>query len=160
MSMIQTFNFYIGIDSSSTHTAIVVLNDKGGLLSYSLIEPVSSDLRMRGKTIYTEVMKIVNSYDHLKTKVIIESPAFMARGKVVDLAMIVGGLYYGISTYYKVDLVPPTTLKKFFTGSGKAKKEEMIDKCPKYLVDIFSRKYKKIDDLVDAYALALYGMLN
>lgn len=56
----------------------------------------------------------------------------------------------------------PTQVKKFFTGNGKAQKQEMEDVfLSKYdgnaLIDIRERK-GKFDDIVDAFALGCYGL--
>lgn len=56
----------------------------------------------------------------------------------------------------------PTQVKKFFTGNGKAQKQEMEDVfLSKYdgnaLIDIKERK-GKFDDIVDAFALGCYGL--
>ena len=163
LSMIQDFKYiyyYIGIDISSTHTAIVVLNKMGGLVDYILIEPKQKDLRERGQEVVNKCLTYISKYNNEISVIAIESPAFMAKGKVADLAMIVGGVYYGLSNDYSSILVPPTTLKKFFTGNGRAKKKDMLAKCPLDLLTEFTKYYKKIDDLVDAYALALYAMLK
>lgn len=56
--------------------------------------------------------------------------------------------------------VPPTTLKKYWTGSGRAKKEDMFNATPKHITDLFQVAFKKttgLYDLVDSYALATYG---
>lgn len=56
----------------------------------------------------------------------------------------------------------PTQVKKFFTGNGKAQKQEMEDVfLSKYdgnvLIDIRERR-GKFDDIVDAFALGCYGL--
>ena len=56
----------------------------------------------------------------------------------------------------------PTQVKKFFTGDGKAQKQDMEDVfLSKYdgntLIDIKSKK-GKFDDIVDAFALCCYGL--
>ena len=56
----------------------------------------------------------------------------------------------------------PTQVKKFFTGNGKAQKQEMEDVfLSKYdgnaLIDIKDKK-GKFDDIVDAFALGCYGL--
>ena len=156
----EQIKFFIGVDTSSTHTAIVILNNKGGLVSHYLIEPSCKDLRDRGLIIYKECINIINTFNPEITNVIIEAPAFMAKGKVADLAMITGAIYYTLSKDFNVVLAPPSTVKKFFTGNGRAKKEDMLAKCPEYLINTFKKTHKKIDDLVDGYALAMYGLLS
>jgi Holliday junction resolvasome RuvABC endonuclease subunit len=107
-------------------------------------------------------MKFIANFKPTEVVVCIEAPAFMANGKVVDLSMLVGGVYYGLlHKGYVVTLVPPSANKKFFTGNGKASKEDMINTLPKDVLEEF-KGYKKKDDLADAYALAKYaeGLVN
>jgi Holliday junction resolvasome RuvABC endonuclease subunit len=55
-------------------------------------------------------------------------------------------------------LVPPTTIKKFATGSGKAKKEDMFEALPDIIKAKFSSTPKSRGryDITDAYWLAKY----
>ena len=58
-------------------------------------------------------------------------------------------------------IVPPTTLKKFATGSGKADKNEMIAALPVDVREHFNAQgYKKttgLTDVADAYWLSTYA---
>lgn len=56
----------------------------------------------------------------------------------------------GVGDYY------PTTIKKWFTGSGKATKEDMIAKASQRL-DVISKGPVTNDHEADAIALALYA---
>ena len=152
--------FYIGIDLSTTNTGIVVLSNSGGLLDFKLIAPEGKNIKERAFIVSNKVKKYVRQHRDIFTKVIIEDISLHSKGKVVDLAMLLGSVYYSLKKHYEVILVPPTTLKKFYTKNGRAKKEDMINNTPELIIKRFSEKYKKIDDLVDAYALALYGLLN
>jgi len=152
--------FYIGIDLSTTNTGIVVLSNSGGLLDFKLISPEGKNIKERALKINDIVKKYVRQHRDVFTKVIIEDISLHSKGKIVDLAMLLGSVFYDLKKHYEVMLVPPTTLKKFYTKNGRAKKEDMIEATPGEIIDLFSKKYKKIDDLVDAYALALYGLLN
>lgn len=81
----------------------------------------------------------------------------MARGKIIDLAMLNGAIFYGLKVLgYDIILVPPTIHKKNQTGSGRAKKEDMIESLPSNVADSFYKTSKKIDDLADAYSLAKF----
>lgn len=59
----------------------------------------------------------------------------------------------------KLFIFPPTTVKKRFTGNGRAKKEDMISKFQTIFKDNFDYT-GKIDDIVDSYALStlIYAM--
>lgn len=147
---------YIGIDSSSTSTAVVVLEDTT-LIDCVLFTPKDKDIRTRCSLIVNEVLAYVEMYNPEVCEVILEAPAYMANGKVIDLSMLCGGIFYGLMRGdFSVLLVPPTSHKKKFTGSGKAKKEDMIDNLPKPILERFQGMSKKIDDLADAYSLALF----
>jgi len=152
--------FYIGVDLSTTNTGIVVLSNSGGLLDFKLISPENKDIKERAYIVSREVKKYIRQHRDVFTKIVIEDISLHSKGKVVDLAMLLGSVYYSLKKHYEIVLVPPTTLKKFYTKNGRAKKEDMISNTPELIIKRFSDKYKKIDDLVDAYALALYGLLN
>lgn len=90
----------------------------------------------------------------------------MSRSNITrDLA----GLQYAFySEFYtsgyndsEILIVPPTKLKKFATGSGKASKEEMIQAVDDKVMQTIlmeTKKTKGRDDLADAWHLASYGL--
>lgn len=98
-----------------------------------------------------------NSYD--KWIVAIEGQVMSGFGKhqqnrLTDLVCLGSILRYNLMRIKKVSLhiFPPTTVKKYFTGSGRAKKEEMIAE----FASRFPISFKiegKVDDVVDSYAL-------
>ena len=80
-----------------------------------------------------------------------------------------GGLFYivmvrlTVNNDFNVQIVNPKTLKKWATGKGNAKKEEMIDAVPQEIKNIFGdklgcKKTTGLDDMCDAYHLAGYGL--
>lgn len=75
-----------------------------------------------------------------------------------DLAYLVGGIELIFGIAFKE--VPPTTLKKFATGSGRADKQDMIDALPEDVRTRFLEAgYKKstgLADLADAYWIGKY----
>lgn len=86
------------------------------------------------------------------------------REYVIGLKLQHGSVREGTSTAIDTFLCTPTPtqVKKFFTGNGKAQKQEMEDVfLSKYdgntLIDIRERK-GKFDDIVDAFALGCYGL--
>lgn len=86
------------------------------------------------------------------------------REHVIGLKLQHGRDQEGTSTAIDTFLCTPTPtqVKKFFTGNGKAQKQEMEDVfLSKYdgnaLIDIRERK-GKFDDIVDAFALGCYGL--
>lgn len=146
--------FSIGIDSSSTNTAIVILKN-GKLYDYFLISPKSKDILARSLSIIDDLIYNVSKYDVKKVKIGIEAASFQSVGMRDKLSMLLGGIYYGLRLLdYDVSLYPPSTIKKQYCGNGRAKKPEMLEATPKNIVNIFKAEYKKLDDLVDAYAIA------
>lgn len=73
---------------------------------------------------------------------------------LTDLVKLVSILEYNFLKLKQVKLriFPATTVKKSFTGSGRAKKEQMIEKF-KTIFPNFDYS-GKIDDVVDSYALS------
>ena len=90
--------------------------------------------------------------------VAIESGALYGKGKRNELAMLNGAVFYALKFKgVKVQLVAPTRVKKFATGNGRAGKEDMLEVLPKATSALFQSKFKKYDDVVDAYHLAKYA---
>lgn len=151
----------IGIDTSSSNTAIVVTKN-GLIIDHLLISPKNKSLDSRVFTICETVDSFLSGFiitNGIDITINIEGIAFGAVGKVVDLAMLVGFITMSARLHgFTVNLIAPTTLKKSFTGSGRASKDDMIATCrDKYPIafNVF-KGYKKIDDLVDAFALAIH----
>ena len=73
---------------------------------------------------------------------------------LTDLVKLVSILEYNFMRLeqVKLNIYPPTSVKKYFTASGKAKKEQMIAEFKARFGDTFEYE-GKIDDVVDAYAL-------
>ena len=76
------------------------------------------------------------------------------RFHLTDLVKLVSILEYNFMRLeqVKLSIFPPTSVKKYFTASGKAKKEQMIAEFQSRFGDTFIYE-GKIDDIVDAYAL-------
>ena len=147
----------VGIDTSTTNTAVVVM-DEDGLLEYFLISPKDKDITVRSKFITQEIEKFIDrirsTYNTEDVIIGIEGASFMSVGKRDKLVMLMGHVYYSVLNYnFSCHLLPPSTIKKQFTGNGRAKKEEMISNLPLYVKKLFEKDYKKIDDLADAYAI-------
>jgi Holliday junction resolvasome RuvABC endonuclease subunit len=89
----------------------------------------------------------------------LESIAYGAKGRTTDLAMLLGAIYYScLKKGIKTNLVAPTQLKKSFCDNGRASKDDMIYFMRDNFTTEFNKfkSYKKIDDLVDAFALSVY----
>ena len=111
-----------------------------------------------------DIAKIVKGAD----LVIIEDYSFGASGRITAIAEglgLVKGELYAQGIPFKT--MAPATLKKFATGSGRAKKPEMvnqfIENTDQNLYNIFDINPKRktipapITDIADAYFLYKYG---
>ena len=149
----------IGIDTSTTNTAVVILDGDNKLLNFKLFSPKDKDLIERSHTIVVDVSnyvaEIYEEYEDYDFNIGIEGASFMSVGKRDKLVMLLGAVFYNMRvTYGAITMFPPSTIKKQFTGNGKAKKEEMISNLPKDVASAFASSYKKLDDLADSYAIA------
>jgi len=96
----------------------------------------------------------------------LEDYSYGSKGRVFHIAENCGLLkYFLYREGIEVELVSPASNKKFATGKGNAKKEQMIEQFEKEtgidLWEFFSIKKLKsipspIDDIVDSYFLAKY----
>jgi len=148
----------VGIDSSTTNTAVVLIeNDE--LLYYTVYSPKQKDILERSAEIVYHITKFFNKANlMLRDKDIvvgIESASFHSKGMRDKLTMLLGAIYYNIKNAgFSVKLLPPSTIKKQFTSNGRATKFEMEDNVPEEVMQAFNKISKKTDDLVDAYAIA------
>lgn len=137
-------NNVVGIDASLTNTAMYFGKYK--------CEEVKGGKERGARRLNTMREKILNNlYKHRPKIAVIEGYAFGGTGRQHRLGEI-GGIVRqacveaGVQVIYEV---PPTTLKKFFTGKGKAGKPEMQAEAVKR--GCFSSTPS--DDLADACAL-------
>jgi len=149
----------LGIDQSYTSTGIVLL-ENGALLEghkFSADKSVNRFAQAHEITIH-----LAGIVDEFKPDMIaIEGLAFGMRGNVTrDL----GGLQFVIISHLQevkgreIIIIAPTSAKKFATGSGRAKKEEMIESLPEsvhsYFIGLGVKKTTGLGDLADAYWIA------
>jgi len=149
----------LGIDQSYTSSGVVLIED--GNLKHAYKYSADKEKNRFGQA-HEIALYIANLVDeHIPDIIAIEGLAFGMRGNVTrDL----GGLQFVIVSHlqevknYKVEIVAPTSVKKFATGSGRAKKDEMIDKLPDSVYNLFEgmgvKKSTGLADLADAYWIA------
>lgn len=152
----------MGIDQSLNGTAVCIIEDDI-LVDFCVIRTDKlKDVFSRTLTI---ALKICEIYENHKPDVVhIEGLAFGMRGNSTrDLAGLLFTIINVVALKHPMvnySLIPPTSLKKFATGSGKAKKENMIDALPEDVIKKFTdAHYKKttgLADLADAYWLGMY----
>lgn len=128
------------------------------LVKYGVINTDKEDTPFdRAKYISDNLVEL--ALDNKVKEIFIEAPAFGARGAFEYL--LKGSHFYVIAQmYHQVGIeavqVAPTTIKKQFTGSGRAKKAEIVKSMPKDVLDLFKKDYvmsRGLSDLCDAYAL-------
>lgn len=146
---------YIGIDQSYSGFGLVVLDETGHCHQKSLLKYPLNKYK-------TESERLVKIYDDLlmffgmhvssgaEIHIVMEGYAFGAklnREKLGELGGIVK-LVSQLVLHQNPISVPPTTLKQYVTGSGKASKEDMLAAVQKWDADITDH------NLADAYGLA------
>lgn len=146
---------YIGIDQSYTGFGFVVLDETGHSHQKSLLKYPSSKFK-------NDAARLVKIHDDLitffamhqssgaKITVAMEGYAYGAklnREKLGELGGIVK-LTAQLVLFDSPISIPPTTLKQYATGNGRASKEDMVTAVQKWDSEITDH------NLADAYALA------
>lgn len=145
--------YSIGCDFGLVKSGVVVLNDKFEIESQNLIRS-----KEKGAARLVEIERafdsIVGPYSPDEVELFVEGYAYGAKYQRESLAELGGVIrrylhLAGLSFW----IVPPTSLKLFVTGTGKANKNYM-KKCTKENWDLAF----KSDDVCDAYGLSRLGM--
>ena len=112
----------------------------------------------RAKYISDTLIKLITDNTCID-RVFIEAPAYAARG---SMSYVLMGVHFHVVTNITNDLgkdviqIPITTIKKQFTGNGRAKKDEIMKFIPEDVLTMFKKDYvvsRGLTDLCDAYAL-------
>jgi Holliday junction resolvasome RuvABC endonuclease subunit len=153
----------LGIDQSFTSTGVVFLEENDIIMADRIRATKGTDRFDQAFEITYRIRELCLEYK--PEEVGLEGLAFAKFGNVTrDLS----GLQFVIVVYLRrilkmdlnIEIVPPTTLKKFATGRGNAKKEEMYACLPEEAKILFeNHRYKKttgLYDVTDAYFLAKY----
>lgn len=157
--------YFIGLDLSLQSTGLVILNEKGKIVKQELIkskkdgEKPVDELR-RLMQIREEIFRHIDETKEIKTNdtlyYAIEGLAFAVKNttSLVQLAalnyMIREWIEYNEDTFI---IVYPTSLKKFITGTGNAKKDVMMMTIYKNYGETFTD-----DNICDAYSLSVLLM--
>jgi len=165
--------YFIGIDQSMTHTGVTVLKyindiDFEIIESFGIVTSADNTFEERVFKIKDKIIETLVKYDKNHTFISIEGLAF-SPGRTNNRAMLFGLfsiiLMHLYENEYRYEIVPPTTLKKRYTGSGKAKKEDMLmstNDMEKIRLSEFSKlkvSSKKFEDIIDSFALAKTAFL-
>lgn len=157
----------LGVDQSFKKTGLVVRETNNpDMIHCELFKALDiTDNRYKAAVeLAKRIKKIVDDYN--VDKVCIEELSY---GSMGNNTRDLGGLFYIVMVHLTVEhntdvqVVNPKTLKKWATGRGNAKKEEMIDAVPQEIKNIFGdnlgcKKTTGLDDMCDAYHLAGYGL--
>jgi Holliday junction resolvasome RuvABC endonuclease subunit len=147
----------ITIDLSLRSTGYCIWKDKK-LMKYGIINTDNKDTPfVRAKYISDILIGLIK--DNGVAEVFVEAPAFGARGSMVYVLQ--GAHFYLVANITNelgvaVTQVPITTIKKQFTGSGRADKKAIMSHMPKEVLEEFQKHYvvsRGLTDLCDAYAL-------
>lgn len=149
----------LAIDQSYTSSGVVVLTDEGELETFHLHSSDSEqDPFYRAWHIAQHIVTVAT--ENQVRFVALEGLAYAKAG---DSTRDLAGLQFVITCMlryvhgYHVEIIYPTTIKKFATGRGNCKKEEMIDFLPQDVKDRFDqygvKKTTGLLDLSDAYWL-------
>ena len=141
---------FVGMDPSYNGFAIVILDQNANIVEQKLFGST------KAKEVEDRLIELENEYNFIPNiaclhSVCIEGPSYSSNGAFI---LQMGALHYMIRIMFKrqkVDfkVIAPTTLKKFVTGTGRAKKDLMLLKVYKKWGEEFSD-----DNLADAYSLA------
>ncbi len=149
----------LGIDQSYNSSGIIVIENDH--IHHSECFKSNKSFNRFGQA-HEITMRIVSVIEQYKPDIIaIEGLAFGMRGNVTrDL----GGLQFVIIAHIQevlkrnVVIIAPLTVKKFATGNGRAKKNEVIESLPKYALDNFLqlgvKKTTGLADIADAFWIA------
>lgn len=158
----KPLKFYMALDLSLTQTALIFANKKGNRVMSSCIESdPKSTIEQRIYYIWQEILLQTEGLvgDHKVVGIAIEGLAVHGKShKSLQLA----GLHFYVRVELrrlfpntKIAIIPPTSLKKWVTGGGKAQKDKMMLSCYKRW------NYEaENSDTCDAFCLTRYYLAN
>jgi len=147
----------ISIDLSMRSTGYCVWKE-GKLIAYGIINTDKNhNTYERANYVAQTLISLIKEYKI--TEVFIEAPAFAAKGSMVY--SLQGSHFYVtcrifLETGITAKQVAITTIKKQFTGNGRAEKKAIMEHMPKDILEEFQKHYvvsRGLTDLCDAYAL-------
>lgn len=157
----------LGIDQSFTSTGLCLVD--GDSIDTTTIHTSKVDEELDIFRRCMEISEAILEYIecHRPDVIVIEALAFGSFGDATrNLAALQGVIMCDIIRTnvlrgYRINIktVAPTSLKKFATGNGKAKKKDMLEATPDEIRHIFDEIKVKDGkyDVVDAYFLAKWG---
>ncbi len=163
--------FYLGLDPSLTNFGVVLLdgnNDKNVIINSMVLKTFPN------KSMEERILKLSNNVFDLVSKirdpkknmrVAIEGLSYGSKGQAVAE---LGALHYFLRILFfdnglKYQVIPPTVLKKYVCGTGRAKKDlvllnaykkfqvsfESSDICDAYCLSRFIKEYPRMDEFIN-----------
>lgn len=156
--------YYVGIDQSYRNSGIVILDQNAHLISFEVVQThqCDGDYFTRARIVSDSARCFIESiyeYSDVEFEVGLEGLAFGMRGHT--LQNLAGLQWLIVDRLREAGFNPvvhtPSTVKKFATGSGKAKKEDMWEALPENVKKMFESVTKAHgrEDLADAYWIAM-----
>lgn len=156
-------HFYLGIDPSTKSTGFAVINQSGELIEYGkicpqeVIEDTTATPAEKILTQYEEIHRLITKYP-IK-QVLCEDQFFGRNIDTLKQLSRVSGMVLLVSAQCNVavELVYPTSWRKVFHGSGKAKKSETLRKVN----EMFNLQLKlsKDNDISDAIGIGMSAFI-
>jgi len=149
----------MGIDQSYTKLGYCILDGDSVIAYGTFTSDKTRDVYDRANSAAEFVTSIINKYNI--QQVALEGLAFGNMGNATrDLAGLLFVLVTSIRLLCKlvtISIIAPTAVKKLATGSGKAKKDDMINALPVDVLAQFKLTHKKttgLADIADAFWIA------
>lgn len=145
---------FVGIDPSLTGTGLVLLDQDKCIMKQDLIKTTAKDPIEKRLIYIMDQLEFIRNIVKLKS-VYMEGPSFASQGNAV---LQMGALHFLIRIFlfrYGINfkIIAPPTLKKFHTGFGQTKKNEILDKVEEKMGIRF-----KDHNIADAYGLAVMAL--
>jgi len=153
-----TREYFVGVDPSLTGNAIVIIDERGEYIEGKLIAS-HKDCYLNGEQrvwdVFNQVKYIANVVR--LDSVYIEGLSYMSVSPTLfeRCALLYSILMFLLEREVKYKIIPPMTLKKFVTGHGHAKKDQMMTA----IKDRWGMEFTD-DNLADAYGLARMALTN
>lgn len=155
--------YHLSIDQSYTSTGYCIFSEARLITQGIITSDKTQDPYDRADHIASEVTKLVSQYDI--EEISLEGLAF---GMIGNATRDLAGLQFvlitrlrSISDKISIMIVPPLSIKKLATGSGKASKKEMIASLPTDVATKFKeagiKATKGLPDVADAYWIGQYA---
>ena len=151
MSDNECTNYFVGLDLSYTGTGVVILSSEGATSAYEFSAGKAGwNVEDRALDLWKQIKRVLPGAKENKVSIVIEGAAYGAEFNAFMLGELNGGIKVLLHTSgYSYELVAPTLLKKYATGSGSAQKT--------FVAAHIAKKWDfmhKSNNVTDAYVLA------